>query len=222
MFSVQFSKKNLFFFFLISVIKESIHILTISPCGKYLVCAGLCNNISVWTFVISSTVIDSWKHFIKLPQYKVPPTSISIRPNSSTLAAVFPDRQLFEYDLEELRFTFLTIIRDDVGLEATHPINNITFDPRNENILLVHNDTNVCVLKKGEMKLGKRPNRKSKDKVQKLDVETEKGGLTSCCFVKVVQSYKVQLFYLIVFFFTRFLCFLFLTALGALKLDVNK
>lgn len=142
-------------------------------------CAGLCNNISVWTFDRKEE--GSWKHYIKLPQYKVPPTSISIRPNSLTLAAIFPDRKVFEYDLEELRFTFLSDIKSP-HLEPTQPINNITFDPRNDNILLLHNDTNVCVLTKS--------NQQTNGKVQKIDGEIEEGVQYSCN-IKVVNKYKV-------------------------------
>lgn len=84
--------------------------------------------------------------------------------------------------MEELKFTFLSIIKETPGLESTHPINNITFDPRNKNILLLHNDTNVCVLKKSNVK--------SYDKVQKLDDDVEEGVLNSC-IINVVKSYKV-------------------------------
>lgn len=146
-----------------------------------MVCAGLCNNISVWNFVQKEKAVGSWKPFIKLPQYKVPPTCISIRPNSSKLVAIFPDRKVFEYDLDELRFTFLSVIKSP-HLEQTQPINNITFDPRNDNILLLHNDTNVCVLTKS--------NKQTNGKVQKIDGEIEEGAQYSCN-IKVVNKYKV-------------------------------
>lgn len=147
-----------------------------------MVCAGLCNNISVWKEGRSV----GWKHYIKLPQYKIPPTSISIRPNSSTLAAIFPDRKVFEYDLEELRFTFLSIIKSS-HFEQIQPINNITFDPRNDNILLLHNDTNVCVLTKSN----KQTNGLANGKEPKIDGEIEEGVQYSCN-IKVVNKYKVR------------------------------
>lgn len=173
-------KLQLQFFFSFSALSDSIHILIISPCGKYLVCAGLCNNILVWKFGIKEgKSVATWQYYTKLPKYKIPPTSIAIRPNSSILAAVFPDQKIFEYDLEELQFTFTSVIKS-YYFEPTQPINNITFDPRNDNILLLHNDTNVCVLFKSD--------KLSNDKVQKMDGV----GVSNVCHARIVNKYKVS------------------------------
>lgn len=55
--------------------------------------------------------------------------------------------QIFEYHLEEMRFTCSSITKY-VDNSATHAVNNIVLDPNNESIIMLHNDTYLYVLAK--------------------------------------------------------------------------
>lgn len=73
-----------------SVIKDVVHTMTIDGSGKYLVCAGLCKNIGVWTLQDNG----QWSHYINLPKYKTPATALAIRPNTLNVAVTFADNKV--------------------------------------------------------------------------------------------------------------------------------
>lgn len=55
--------------------------------------------------------------------------------------------QIFEYHLEEMRFT-CSSNKKHVANTTTHAVNNVVLDPNNEDIILLHNDTYLYVLEK--------------------------------------------------------------------------
>lgn len=133
-------------------LKGPISHINISDCGKYLVCAGLCCNISVWK---RNKV--HWRHHLNLPKYPLAAVAIAIHKNSPKLVVAFSDSKLFEYHLEEMKFLCSTI-KHFVANQETHVIQNIVLDPRNENIFILHNDAFLFVLKKNEVKKFKKKN----------------------------------------------------------------
>lgn len=74
----------------ITVIKDLVHTIVLDDTGKYLVCAGLCHNVGVWTLQENG----QWSHYINLPKYKIPITALAIRPNSANVAAAFADNKV--------------------------------------------------------------------------------------------------------------------------------
>lgn len=123
-------------------LKGSISHLVLSNSGEYLVCADVCCNISAWRYNK-----QNWTHHINLPRYSISPVAIAIHKNSPKLVAAFSDGKIFEYDLEEMKFSCAstTFFVED---QVRYTIKNILLDPRNENVFIVHNDTHLFVLKK--------------------------------------------------------------------------
>lgn len=72
-------------------IKSTIIHLVVSKCGRYLVCAGSCCNITVFK---SSKKSGAWKHHINLPKYNLPPTAIALHQKSPLLVAAFSDSKV--------------------------------------------------------------------------------------------------------------------------------
>lgn len=146
-------------------IRDTVTRIVVSRCGSYLVCAGSCCSIAVFK---ASKRSGSFSHHLSLPKYQLAPTALAIHPNSPLLVAAFSDSkvrvcapilnkifdfihtnvlQIFEYHLEEMRFTCSTN-KSFVANTATHAVNNIVLDPRNDNIIILHNDTYLYVLEK--------------------------------------------------------------------------
>lgn len=124
-------------------LKSSISQIVVSNCGQFLVCAGLCCNISVWKRVENS----SWTHHINLPKYPLVPVAMAIHMNAPKLVVAFADAKIFEYHLEEWRFLCSTS-QQFVKNQDTHVIRNIVLDPRNEDIFILHNETFLFTVKK--------------------------------------------------------------------------
>lgn len=125
------------------IIKDNVCILTTSPCGNYLIIAGTCRTISVWV----KQMKNRFKHYINLPKHFAPATAISVHQNSPKLVAAFTDGKIYEYDIEEMRFTASTNSMF-VSNSQSHCVNSIVLDPRNENIIILNNDTYLFVLEK--------------------------------------------------------------------------
>lgn len=124
------------------LMKGPINHIVLSDCSKYLVCADNYCNISVWR-----RNKHIWSHHINLPKYPISPVAIAIHKNSPKLVTAFSDAKIFEYDLEEMRFLCASS-KHFVENQDRHAIKNIALDPRNENIIIAHNDTHMFVLKK--------------------------------------------------------------------------
>lgn len=122
--------------------KGAISHLVLSDCSKYLVCTDVCCNVTVW-----QKSEQNWSHHINLPKYPLPPVAVAIHKNSPKLVAAFADGKIFEYHLDELKFLCATTTLF-VDNQERFAIKNITLDPRNENVFIVHNDTYLFVLKK--------------------------------------------------------------------------
>lgn len=124
-------------------LKAPISHIVVSNCGEFLVCAGLCCNISVW----KRTKKDGWAHHINLPKYPLAPVAMAIHKNSPKLVVAFSDAKIFEYHLEEWRF-LCSSSRQFVKNQDTHVIRNIVLDPRDEDVFILHNETFLFVVKK--------------------------------------------------------------------------
>lgn len=161
-------------------IKDVINLITISPCGKYLVVAGTCRIISVWT-----KTKKGWQHHLNLPKYIVPTTAIAIHYYKPCIVATFSDGKIFEYDLEEMKFT-CSSRQMFISKTNTHCINGIILDPKNENIFILHNDTSLFVLLKNEEII------KTKNKILKTE---ETSTTIANLKLKFTKSYEVKILF---------------------------
>lgn len=162
-------------------IKDVVHLMVVDDTGKYLACSDVECNIGIWMTNKNSI----FKHYINLPKYKHPPTSIAFRPDTSTIVAVFPDRKCFEYDLDDLKFVFSTRLQFPDTVKPSIVINQLVFDPRNPDILVVGADKFMGVVDKqaiGSVVIPtkKRSNeKKDTDEIQDQDL----------CPVKLIRSF---------------------------------
>lgn len=124
-------------------LKAAITHIVVSNCGDFLVCAGLCCNISVW----KRTKKGGWAHHLNLPKYPLAPVAMAIHKNSPKLVVAFADAKIFEYHLEEFRF-LCSSSRQFVKNQDTHVIRNIVLDPRDEDLFILHNETFLFTVKK--------------------------------------------------------------------------
>ncbi|XP_055531936.1 U3 small nucleolar RNA-associated protein 4 homolog [Wyeomyia smithii] len=138
---------------------EKIHLTMVSQDSDYLVCASLCCAIVVF----KREKFGRWKRLTTLPKYKLPPTAISIQPNSPILAAVFPDHKIFQYDFSEYRFTFTSYLKlDKMKASPNKIVSSIVFDPRNDDCMILQHDSSVFVLQFEEEEAAQTP-RKRRD-----------------------------------------------------------
>lgn len=68
------------------VINDSISVLCLSECERYLVCAGACGTTAIWR-----KNKNRWSHFKNLPKRDCAPTAITINNKSSRIVLAFPD-----------------------------------------------------------------------------------------------------------------------------------
>ncbi|XP_055687780.1 U3 small nucleolar RNA-associated protein 4 homolog [Lutzomyia longipalpis] len=123
-------------------IKDLIHLVTLSNCGKYLALAGLCNSVVVWRFEEES---QRWKRHISLPKYTNPATAMRIHSSSLRLVVAYLDGKLIEYDLEELKFTFSVQIQEEI---PQRPINSVVLDSRNPDLFILQDEKMIFSIKK--------------------------------------------------------------------------
>ena len=163
-------------------IKDVIHLVQVSNSCKYLVAAGTCRTIAVWI-----KTPKQWKHHLNLPKYLVPTTAIALHPDAPRVVATFTDGKFFEYDLDEMRFTCSKDAREQLADNSReHCINNILYDSRNENVFILHNDTNLIVLHK--MQNGKDEMELKKKRRTRTDSTDEVASVK----VKFIKSYEVR------------------------------
>ncbi|KAJ6644304.1 U3 small nucleolar RNA-associated protein 4 like [Pseudolycoriella hygida] len=139
--------------------KDTISLVCLSKCNKYLICADVCGIVAVW-----KCAKNRWAPYKNLPNRNYPPTAIAIHGNRIVLA--FPDYKIFEYDLETHEIVCSTAddFFDNIppGFRSTtdKAINNIILDGKNENVVILHNDSFLFVLEK-DKELASRIKRKA-------------------------------------------------------------
>ena len=133
--------------------KESIvnvGLVCISPDSKYFVCADREGSIAVYN-ISENADIDAPMAWL-LPKYSCPPTAMAIQKNTLNLVIVYSDHKIVEYNILQLQFTkFSNSLQSRLPkqwLARPFPITNIIFDPRNENIIIMHDDSTVYVIDK--------------------------------------------------------------------------
>ncbi|XP_003698089.1 U3 small nucleolar RNA-associated protein 4 homolog [Apis florea] len=133
--------------------KESIinvGLMCFSPDSKYLVCADYHGRIAVYN--ISETVSNDMSEAWLLPKYSCPSTAMAIQKDTLNLVIVYSDHKIVEYNILQKQYTkFSNNLQSRLPkqwLARPFPITNIIFDPRNENIIIMHDDSTVYIIDK--------------------------------------------------------------------------
>ncbi|XP_012266605.2 U3 small nucleolar RNA-associated protein 4 homolog [Athalia rosae] len=142
---------NLSYEGVISVEKElvdNVNLICYSPNGKYLVCADYRGNIVVYSI---DKNLEKTK-MIVLPKYHCPPTAIAVQEKTLNVVIVYCDHKIVEYDIVKRRYTPFSLNLEErlpkQWLSRAIPVSHVTFDPRNENIIIMHDNTVICVIDK--------------------------------------------------------------------------
>ncbi|XP_014284862.1 U3 small nucleolar RNA-associated protein 4 homolog [Halyomorpha halys] len=123
--------------------KDSIRMLAVSSDSQYIVAADIQSNVIVW---------QDGKIHTKLPRYNCPITAMAIHPSTNEMVLVYADHKIMEYSLRKRKYTkFSKILQDQhpkQWLNRHFPVHNLTFDERNENIIILHDDSTILVIDK--------------------------------------------------------------------------
>lgn len=166
------SKKSLSLIGSFQTTRESINdvgLVCFSPDNKYFVCTDRQRGVAVY-FIGDGVTAESLKGW-KLPKYSCPATAIAVQKNTLNLVLVYSDHKIIEYNIPTKRYTeFSNNLQNRLSkqwLARPFPITNIIFDPRNENIIIMQDDTSVYIINKNselsekETKIFKRENGES-------------------------------------------------------------
>ncbi|XP_066583138.1 U3 small nucleolar RNA-associated protein 4 homolog [Prorops nasuta] len=128
----------------------NIGLLCFSPDSKYLVCADRQSGIAIYNVNedLTPSNLKAWK----LPKYNYPPTAMAVQSNTLNLVVVYSDHKIIEFNIPRKQFTeFSNNLQNHLPmhwLARPFPITNIIFDPNKENIIIVHDDSNVYIINK--------------------------------------------------------------------------
>ncbi|GLV34548.1 lethal (3) 72Dn [Carabus blaptoides fortunei] len=121
--------------------------LKVSTCGRYVVIADAQSNI-----VAFHLTRNNCTHHCTLPRYACPPTALGIHPKLCNLLVVYADHKIIEYSLLEKRLTKFSRGLDDnhprQWLNRSFPVISVTYDPRADHIVFLHDDSSICVIDK--------------------------------------------------------------------------
>ena len=121
-----------------------------SPDSKYIVCADRQGSIAVYN--VSETVSTDTPVAWLLPKYSYPPTAMAVQKDTLNLVVVYSDHKIVEYNILQRQYTkFSNNLQSRLPkqwLARSFPITNIIFDPRNDDIIIMHDDSTVYVINK--------------------------------------------------------------------------
>ncbi|XP_008557301.1 U3 small nucleolar RNA-associated protein 4 homolog [Microplitis demolitor] len=130
---------------------ENIGLICFSPDNKYLICSDRCGGIVVYIVAELASGSPSWW---SLPRYTCPPTAMAVQKSTSNLVVVYSDHKIIEYNLPRRLYTeFSNNLQSKIPthwLARPFPITNITFDPNNDGVIILHDDTTVYALHKNK------------------------------------------------------------------------
>ncbi|KAG5898118.1 hypothetical protein JTB14_006330 [Gonioctena quinquepunctata] len=164
-------------------VKDSITFLTITSCGNYLIVGDPSSNIVIFTWIQKK---KQWVMHCKLPKYLHPPTAMAVHPTTLNLVVVYSDNKIVEYDVKRRHFTQCSRqLEKNEWKSRGYPIRNVTFDPRAEHIIILHDDSSIIILNKGQKTTKKSP------KVRKVDIlENGKSKTNDELAVQTIKKYK--------------------------------
>ncbi|XP_076322453.1 U3 small nucleolar RNA-associated protein 4 homolog isoform X2 [Tachypleus tridentatus] len=125
-----------------------IHIMTITTSGRHLVTANIAGYINVYN-------LKEYKFLYSLPHYVCPPTALGVNSLMKNIVVIYSDQRLVEYSLEKQEYTaWMRQMQKDrvsLGLSRYSPITEVSFDPNNKSLIILHDDSSVFLLDKSCM-----------------------------------------------------------------------
>ncbi|XP_036391319.1 U3 small nucleolar RNA-associated protein 4 homolog [Megalops cyprinoides] len=123
---------------------EPVHLLAASADGAWLATANRQSEVHIYN-------LRKLKPHSTVPVYSSCPSAIAIHPKTNNLLMVHADRQIFEFSIEEKRYTDWSRKLQKEGLhrlwlERDTPVTNAAFNPRNPEQFLLHDAFMFCVV----------------------------------------------------------------------------
>ncbi|XP_076322457.1 U3 small nucleolar RNA-associated protein 4 homolog [Tachypleus tridentatus] len=122
--------------------------MTITTSGRHLVTANIAGYINVYN-------LKEYKFLYSLPHYVCPPTALGVNSLMKNIVVIYSDQRLVEYSLEKQEYTawMRQLQKDRVSLRLSRysPITEVSFDPNNKSLIILHDDSSVFLLDKSCM-----------------------------------------------------------------------
>ncbi|XP_063702015.1 U3 small nucleolar RNA-associated protein 4 homolog [Culicoides brevitarsis] len=112
--------------------------LEVSSCGKFLAVMSSGNDVVLYHYQ------KKWQKLLSLPKHSHAPTAMGFRPQCKSIVVAFADQKVFEYNFKEMSFVFSSFV--DCG-NTKHAIKGVTFDPRRADVVLLHTELGINVLR---------------------------------------------------------------------------
>ncbi|XP_043284715.1 U3 small nucleolar RNA-associated protein 4 homolog isoform X2 [Venturia canescens] len=123
-----------------------------SPDNKYLICSDMRGLVVLYH--LNESFDFQNPHFFSLPKYSCPPTAMAVQQGTLNLVIVYSDHKIIEYNIPRKQYTeFSNNLQSRLPLQwlsRPYPVTNVNFDPKNENIIIFHDDTTVYVINKNK------------------------------------------------------------------------
>ncbi|XP_069758009.1 U3 small nucleolar RNA-associated protein 4 homolog isoform X2 [Narcine bancroftii] len=122
----------------------TICLLAVSEDGNWLAAASCNYEINIYN-------LTELKHHCTVPVYNHLPTAIAINPHTNNLITVHADQQIFEFSINEKKYTDWSRKLQQQGLhslwlERDTPVIHITFNPRVATQIIIHDTYMFCII----------------------------------------------------------------------------
>ncbi|KAI4904474.1 hypothetical protein NFI96_015128 [Prochilodus magdalenae] len=123
---------------------QAINLLAASEDGKWLASANSDHEVQVYN-------LKKMKPHCTVPVYSSGVSAMAIHPTTDNLFMVHADQQLFEYSIEEKKYTDWSRQVQRHGLhslwlERDTPVTNVTFNPKNPAHIILHDMFMFCII----------------------------------------------------------------------------
>jgi U3 small nucleolar RNA-associated protein 4 len=133
-----------------SEFRDAITLLTVSSCSQYVVGGNAKGDIVVWTLKNYQYI-----YYCKLPKYQLCPTAMAIHPKLPNLVVTYSDNKIIEFSLKEAQLTkFSRSLSKNLPKQLTtkySTIRSVTFDPRVDHVIILHDDDSIIVIDKDKV-----------------------------------------------------------------------
>uniref|UniRef100_UPI00358FB2C8 LOW QUALITY PROTEIN: U3 small nucleolar RNA-associated protein 4 homolog n=1 Tax=Myxine glutinosa TaxID=7769 RepID=UPI00358FB2C8 len=122
-----------------------VRLLSISEDGQWLVSADCGSHIDVYS-------LTNLQWHCTLPVYQSQPSALAFGPSNNDLVVAYADRQVLEFGVSRKKYTAWSLMHADEmpkrWVERDTPITHITFNCRQENIIILHDMYHFSVIDK--------------------------------------------------------------------------
>ncbi|XP_015116456.1 U3 small nucleolar RNA-associated protein 4 homolog [Diachasma alloeum] len=134
---------------------KNIGLMCFSPDNEFLICGDLEGRVV--SYLVQECDAEEPEFWV-LPSYECPATAMAVQQESNNLVIVYADHKIVEYNLSRRQYTeFSNNLQTRIPnhwLTRSFPIVNITFNPNDQNVIILHDDTTVYVVQKNRFSDG--------------------------------------------------------------------